>query len=144
MKPVIVSVTTKTSKENIWKALTNAEEMRKWFFDNIPDFKPEVGFTTEFNVVSNERNFLHVWKVSKVTCLQELVCLWQYPEYLKDTFEVKFKVDTNDNAENIITVSAIGIEKFEHLNLPEFTRESCKGGWEYFMNRLKVYLEKHK
>ncbi len=40
--------------------------MRKWYFENIPAFKPEVGFETQFNVQSEERNFLHKWKVTEV------------------------------------------------------------------------------
>lgn len=31
----------------------------------MPDFKPEVGFETEFNVRCEDRDFLHVWKVTK-------------------------------------------------------------------------------
>ena len=49
------------SVTRLWHALTDAQVMRQWFFDNIPDFKPEVGFTTEFMVDAGERQFLHQW-----------------------------------------------------------------------------------
>jgi hypothetical protein len=33
--------------------------MRQWYFPMLPDFKAEVGFSVEFNVECEGRNFLH-------------------------------------------------------------------------------------
>jgi uncharacterized protein YndB with AHSA1/START domain len=33
---------------SVWKAITNAADMKQWYFD-IPGFKPEVGFEFSFN-----------------------------------------------------------------------------------------------
>jgi uncharacterized protein YndB with AHSA1/START domain len=55
-----------SSIESVWKALTDIDEMRKWYFNNIPFFKAEVGFETQFNIQNEGRNFLHKWRVTEV------------------------------------------------------------------------------
>ena len=52
--------------------------MRKWYFENIPSFKPEVGFKTQFNVQSQHRNFLHIWKVTEVVPKKMITYNWKY------------------------------------------------------------------
>ena len=42
-----------------WQAITDLERMRQWYFPMLPDFKAEVGFSVEFNVECEGRNFLH-------------------------------------------------------------------------------------
>lgn len=49
-QPVVVSKIFDKSIEDVWNAITVKEEMLKWFFDNIREFKPEIGFKTQFNV----------------------------------------------------------------------------------------------
>ena len=63
-EPVIVEQTYNTSMDTVWKSITEIDQMRQWFFENIPSFKPEVRFNTQFNVQSHDRNFLHMWKVT--------------------------------------------------------------------------------
>lgn len=48
--PVVVEQIFEQAIEIVWKAITDVNEMRQWFFDNIPEFSPEVGFKTQFNV----------------------------------------------------------------------------------------------
>lgn len=50
------------------KAITKIEEMTKWYFPNIADFKPVTEFKTEFNVVSGGRNFFHK-EFSRESCI---------------------------------------------------------------------------
>jgi len=49
-EPIIVEQTFNTSVDTVWNALTEIDQMRKWYFESIPSFKPEVGFETQFNV----------------------------------------------------------------------------------------------
>jgi len=64
--PVVVEQTFNASIDTVWNAITEIDQMRQWFFENIPDFKPEVEFETQFNVTSGDRNFFHQWKVTEV------------------------------------------------------------------------------
>ena len=69
-KPIIVEQTFNASIEKVWKAVTKASQMKQWFFKNIESFKHEVGFETQFNVQLEERNFLHLWKITKADPLK--------------------------------------------------------------------------
>ena len=46
------------SVQDVWEAITEIDQMRQWYFDNIPAFEPRTGFETRFNVSSQGRDFL--------------------------------------------------------------------------------------
>lgn len=138
--PIITEQSFTKSKEQVWKAITDANEMRKWFFVEMPNHKAEVGFTTQFNVDAGEREFMHLWNITEVVPKEKLVCQWEYEGY--DGLAVVTYELFEENEGCKIRVTATGIETFPS-DVPEFRRESCEGGWKYFINqRLKEYLEK--
>ncbi len=57
--PVVVEQSFNKSADIVWNAITKVDEMVQWFFENIPDFKAEVGFEAKFEVNTGERNFPH-------------------------------------------------------------------------------------
>jgi uncharacterized protein YndB with AHSA1/START domain len=65
-KPVIVEQDYNTSLEDLWNAITQPERMREWFFENIPAFEAKKGFSTRFNVQSQDRDFPHLWEITEV------------------------------------------------------------------------------
>jgi len=137
---MIIEVTTQlpATMKAVWQALTDPAQMRQWYFDNIPDFKPEVGFATAFPVQSGERTFTHQWKVTKVAPLQELRYQWSYQEYPGEA-EVLFLLEP-EGAGTRLTLQFDGLETFPS-DIPEFTEEACRGGWTYFLKeRLPAYL----
>lgn len=138
-KPIIVEQTFNTSIEKVWAAITEVEQMKKWFFDNIPSFKPEVGFETQFNVQSEERNFMHLWKIVEAQPLKLIKYNWKYEGYSGDSF-VTFELYKQDDGTKLTLTTEV-IEDFPD-DIPEFRRENCIGGWEYFINEsLKNYLD---
>lgn len=139
-KPIIVEETFNVPIKTVWNAITNIYEMRCWFFENIPNFKPEIGFKTQFSVQSEDRNFLHVWTITEVDPLKKITYNWNYKNYEGDSF-VHFELfEQNNNTK--LRVSAVVTKNFPD-NIPEFKPESCEGGWNYFIkDRLKNYLEK--
>ncbi len=133
-----VSHTYKVSKDELWKAITEPDQMRKWFFDNMPDFKLEKGFETHFPVHSEERKFEHQWKVLDFKLQEFYLVSWTYAEYPGEGL-VEYRVESHESGSKL-TVSFSGLESFPQ-DIPEFKRESCIGGWEYFLkDRLKAYL----
>lgn len=137
-KPIIVEETFEKDLQSVWNAITDVDQMRKWFFENIPDFKPVVGFETEFNVNAGERNFLHLWKITKVVPLKLVEYNWRYGGYSGDSY-VTFLIE-RENDLTRLKLTHIVAEDFPD-EIPEFTRDSCIGGWKYFINqRLKQYL----
>lgn len=136
--PIILEYTLDTSIDKLWSALVEIEKMVQWYFDNIPDFKAEVGFQTQFLIANEGRNFTHLWEVAYVVPKAEISYSWRYAEYpgkllltfvlLPDLDQLKLKV--------IVDI----LEDFPQ-GIPEFKRESCIGGWNYFIGeRLTDYL----
>jgi len=66
IKPVIIEQLFDVSIKAVWKALSNVQLMRLWYFDNIHAFVDKVGFETRFTVQNNEKSFIHLWKVFEV------------------------------------------------------------------------------
>ena len=139
-EPVIVEQTFKTSIDALWNSITEIDQMRRWYFDNIPAFKPEVGFETQFNVRSQDRNFLHLWKVTEVVPLKMIKYNWKYENYPGEAF-VMFELFKEENLVKLRLTNQVQ-ESFPG-DIPEFTRESCINGWTFLIKkRLKEYLEK--
>jgi uncharacterized protein YndB with AHSA1/START domain len=138
--PIIVEANYSTSIENVWAAITEPEKMQQWFFLNIETFKTEIGFETSFAVQSGEKTFTHLWKIKEAIPFKKLSYNWSYEEYSGDgyvVFEIFEKSGgTQLRLTNIIT------EDYPS-DVPEFKRESCIGGWNYFLGEmLKGFLEK--
>lgn len=139
-KPVIVEEIFNVSIKQLWKALTEVDQMRCWFFENIPEFVPEVGFKTQFNVNSGERNFLHIWEIIEVELPKKIKYNWKYDGYSGNSFVIFEMFATGKKTKLKLTHETT--EDFEE-NIPEFTRENCLAGWNYFIKEsLKNYLEK--
>jgi uncharacterized protein YndB with AHSA1/START domain len=138
-QPIVVEQAFGVSTETLWQAITNRQHMVQWFFEEIPEFQAEVGFQTQFNVSAGERDFLHLWKITEVNPGQKIVYDWRYEGYAgvgKVTFEV-----LQDGTGSKLRVTTEGVETFPQ-EVPEFSPESCQGGWEYFVQEcLKGYLE---
>ena len=135
---IIFEQTFNASLESVWNAITDVNLMRKWYFNNIPDFEATVGCTTQFDVTNGDRNFLHQWKVTEVIPLKKLKYEWTFEGY-KGRSTTLFELFAKENS----TMLILNVEVLEDFpdDIPEFRRESCIGGWNYFINgRLKDFL----
>ena len=128
--PVIVEHRFNRSIEDVWKALTEVSLMTQWFFEDIPDFKPEVGFHTKFNVKAPSRDFMHLWTITAVIPNNTIVYNWKY-DGLAGNSNVTFQLVPEKDATKLI-VKAEVIEDFDDA-IPEFRRDSCEAGWSYFI-----------
>ena len=105
-----------------------------------PSFNPEVGFTTQFNVQSQGKNFLHKWKVMEVVPLKMLAYNWKYEGISGDSF-VKFEL-FEENKLTTLRLTHQVLEDFPD-DIPEFSRESGVEGWTFFIRKsLKEFLER--
>jgi len=139
-QPVIVEKIFNKPIEKIWESITKPESMRQWFFDNIPDFKPDKGFSTHFDVNANGKIYPHLWKVLEVEKMKRIVIEWRYGGYTGDSTATFELIPGNNHI--LFRVICEGIETFPQDN-PDFSRESCTAGWNYIIGtRLKEFLEK--
>lgn len=136
--PIIIKVHFDKGAGMLWNALTQISEMKKWYFEVLQAFEARVGFTTSFKVSSEERVFTHQWKVIEVIPGQKITYSWEFEEYpgiSTSTFEI-----TGDDHKSELTLTVLVQQDFPS-GIPEFKRESCIGGWEYFLKgNLKDYL----
>jgi len=138
-EPIIVEQIFHTPINTVWSAITNVEQMKQWFFENIDAFKPEVGFETQFVVQNEDRKFTHLWKITEVLPHKKITYNWKYKEYPGDSF-VTFEL-IEENSHVTLRLSHKVAEDFP-TDIPEFERESGVQGWNYFIRKnLKEYLE---
>ena len=136
--PVVVEQTFNTSNEQVWAAITEVDQMTQWFFENIPAFKPEVGFETQFVVKNEDRAFTHLWKITEVISNQKITYNWRYEEYSGDS-DVTFEL-VEEEGQTRLKLTHTVTDSFPQ-DIPEFERKSGVEGWGYFINsRLKEYL----
>lgn len=138
-EPIVVVQSIAAPVEDVWSAITEKDQMVQWFFDNIPEFQPEVGFSTEFQVTNEGRTFTHCWKVVRAVPHQVVEYQWNYREYQGDSL-VTFEL-TPEGSTTQIKLTHAATEDFDD-SVPEFQRESGVNGWNYLISeRLKIYLE---
>ncbi|HRN28000.1 MAG: SRPBCC domain-containing protein [Ignavibacteriaceae bacterium] len=138
-EPIIIEQIFNSSVEAVWNSITEIEQMHKWYFENIPAFKPEIGFETQFNVQIEQRNFLHIWKVVEVQPMKLIKYSWEFEEY-NGKSNTAFEI-LKENNQTRLRLTVEVLKDFPD-DIPEFKRESSSAGWEYFINgRLKDYLE---
>ena len=136
--PIIVEQIFNRSAAVVWQAITNVDQMTQWFFKDIPDFIPKVGFKTQFNVQTPNRDFLHLWTITEVIPLQKIVCNWKYKDYAGDSYVTFELFETRDQTKLVLTTKVT--EDFDDT-IEEFTYESGLSGWNYFIKeRLKHFL----
>lgn len=139
---IIVEQVLNASMSEVWNAITKLDEMKQWFFNNIPDFKAEVGFKTQFPVVSVEDTFTHNWEILELETGRKIKYHWSYKEFEGVGF-VTFEL-FDKGAQTLLRLTNAGLESFPQ-NVPEFERDSCQAGWDYFIKgTLKNYLEDNK
>ena len=136
--PIVIEQVFDVTTETLWKAITQHQQMIQWYFENIPDFKPEVGFTTQFVIKNEGRQFTHLWEIVEVIPNKKIAYTWQYKEYEGESIAV-FEILEHEH-QSLLRITCEGLETLPQ-DIPEFARESCQGGWKYFIKqRLKDYL----
>jgi len=137
-EPIIVEQVFNRSVAAVWQAITNVDQMTQWFFKEIPEFKPIVGFKTQFNIQTPYRDFLHLWTITEVIPLQKIVCNWKYEGYDGDSY-VTFELSEAQDQTKLVLSTKV-VEDFDDT-IDEFKRSSGVAGWNYFIKeRLKDFL----
>ena len=136
--PVVAHQFFDKSIDQVWSAITQLDQMHQWYFDNIPAFKAQVGFKTQFNVKAPSRDFIHLWEVTEVLPLEKLIYKWQFEGLQGESYTI-FELEEVDN-QTKLTLTCIVTKDFDDA-IPEFKHDSCQGGWNYFIkDSLTKYL----
>ena len=134
---VVIERTFNAPVPRVWKALTDVEEMRRWYFD-LKEFKPEVGFEFEFTVEHEGMNYHHLCKVTKVIPQKTLAYAWRYQGHEGDSL-VTLELFA-DGKKTRLKLTHEGLETFPKL--PPFARKNFIEGWTQIIgSSLKAFVE---
>ena len=135
---VVIERTFNAPVARVWKALTDANEMRIWYFD-LKEFKPEPGFEFEFAVEHEGVQYHHLCKVTEVIPQKKLAYTWRYQGHEGDSL-VTFELFA-DGDKTRLKLTHEGIETFPKT--PAYARKNFEAGWtEIIGSSLKQFVEK--
>jgi uncharacterized protein YndB with AHSA1/START domain len=124
----------------VWKALTDAEQMRVWYFD-LKEFRPEVGFEFEFVVEHEGNSYHHLCKVTEVIPQKKIAYTWRYKSETGDSL-VTFEL-FGEGEKTRVRLTHEGIETFPKT--PAYARKNFEAGWTAIIgSELKRFVEEEK
>jgi uncharacterized protein YndB with AHSA1/START domain len=140
VEAVVIERTFNAPVERVWKALTDVEQMRQWYFD-LKEFKPEVGFEFQFVVEHEGTTYDHRCKITEVVPQKKLAYTWRYEGHEGDSL-VTFELFA-DGDKTRLKLTHEGLETFPKT--PAYARENFEKGWtEIIGSELKQFVEKER
>jgi uncharacterized protein YndB with AHSA1/START domain len=124
--------------DTVWDALTDPDKMRVWYFPQLKNFEPVVGFNFEF--VDDGSPYQKEWQVTQLVEGRRLAHSWVYKGYAGRS-EVIFDLSAEDGKTRL-RLTHTGLASFP--DDPHFARERFEGGWQRILGvNLKQQLEGH-
>ena len=134
---VVVERTFNAPVARVWKALTDVDQMREWYFD-LKEFRPEVGFQFEFVVEHEGNSYHHLCKVTEVIPEKKIAYTWRYKGEPGDSL-VTIELFPESNMTRLRLVHA-GLETFPRT--PAYARKNFEAGWSAIIGtELKNFVE---
>ncbi len=138
-EPFVIERTLNAPAEKVWKAITDKDQMKQWYFD-LAEFKPEVGFEFSFEGGTEEKCYVHLCKITEVVPGKKLKYSWRYDGYAGNSF-VTFELFPEGNKTRL-KLTHEGLETFPADNL-DFAKENFVGGWTYIIGKSLIeFVEK--
>ena len=135
--PIAITCTINASPDRVWQALTDKEQMKKWYFE-IPDFRAEPGFEFQFSGGDGTKTFVHLCRITAVVPQHKLSHTWRY-EGERGNSLVSFELFPEGNNTRV-KLTHTGLETFPRK--PEFAVENFRAGWKSIIeNSLKNFVE---
>ena len=139
-EPFVIERTYNASPEKVWKAITDKDQMKQWYFD-LEAFKPEIGFEFQFEVTNEGKRFLHLCKITEVIAGKKLKYSWRYDGYEGNSF-VTFELFPEGNKTKV-KLTHKGLESFPVTTNKDFAKENFMEGWTYIIGTgLREFVEK--
>ena len=136
-KPLIKEFSYNVPIDEVWQALTETEKMKVWYFPQLKEFEPKIGF--EFQFEDSGDQYRKKWVVTEIDKPKTFAHNWSYKGY-KGESEVTFELFPIDNGTKI-RVTHTGIKSFP--DDPHFKKESFEWGWGNLLGKsLNTLLEK--
>jgi uncharacterized protein YndB with AHSA1/START domain len=136
-EPIVVERTFNAAVARVWKALTDVDQMREWYFD-LREFKPEVGFEFDFIVEHEGNSYHHLCKVTEVIPQKKIAYTWRYKGEPGDSL-VTIELFPESNMTRL-RLTHEGLETFPKT--PAYARKNFEDGWNTIIGtELKKFVE---
>lgn len=137
-KPLIIERTLNAPADIVWKAITNKQHMKEWYFD-LEEFIPEVGFKFQFSSPGKEGQlFLHLCEITEVVPLRKITYSWCYEGYEGMSY-VTFELQAL-GPKTKVTLTHTGLHSFPAIKA--LAPENFLEGWTAIIGTLlKDYVE---
>jgi uncharacterized protein YndB with AHSA1/START domain len=135
---IVIERTFNARVARVWKALTDVDQMRSWYFD-LKEFKPEVGFEFAFVIEHEGNRYDHRCRVTEVIPQKKIAYTWRYEGH-EGVSLVTFELFA-DGDKTRLKLTHEGIETFPKT--PAYARKNFEAGWtEIIGSSLKQFVEK--
>ena len=124
--PFIIERVFDTPAHVLWKAITDKNEMKEWFFD-VKEFKAEPGYRFSFSGGKDGRVYQHLCEVVEVIPYKKLSYTWKYEGY-EGISKVIFELSEEDGKTRL-KLTHEGLETFPAATNPDLAKENFIGGW---------------
>ena len=124
----------------VWTALTDVDQMRKWYFD-LTEFRPQVGFEFDFIVEHEGNSYHHLCRVTDVVPEKKIAYTWRYKGEPGDSL-VTFELFPDGNKTRL-KLTHTGTETFPKTLA--YARKNFEAGWTAIIgSELKQFIERSK
>ncbi len=138
-EPIVIERSFNAPVEKVWQALTDKDQMKLWYFD-LEKFEPVVGFEFWFYGGTEEKQYLHICKITEVIIGEKLAHSWRYEGYEGNSL-VSFELFPEGDKTRVKLMHT-GLETFP-ANNPDFVKENFVAGWTHIIgSSLKAFVEK--
>lgn len=138
-KSLIIERTYNASIEKVWKAITDKDQMKEWYFE-IEEFKPEKGFEFRFYGGHDDRRYLHICEVIEVSPPEKLSYSWRYDGYPGKSV-VTFELFKEAEKQTRVRLTHESIQTFP-ADQPDFSASNFTEGWNFILgDSLRNFVE---
>lgn len=140
-KSVIVERVFDADISLVWRAITEREIMKQWYFD-LKEFKTVVGFQFEFwGGEEGGKQWKHLCEIREVVPERKLTYSWKYEGYSGMSY-VTFELFEEKNGTKL-KLTHSGIDTFP-ADIPELAIHNFENGWNHIINvALKEFFKKN-
>jgi len=139
-KPFVIERIYNAPVDILWRAITDKNEMKKWYFD-LEEFRAEPGFRFSFTGGKDDREYIHLCEVKEVIPMKKLSYTWKYKGYTgesKVTFELFPEGDKTR-----LKLTHDGLDSFPSADNPDLAKENFAQGWTDIIGRSLIeYIAK--
>ena len=136
-EPLVLERTFDAPVALVWKALTDKEDIKQWYFD-LRAFAPVAGFEFQFDVEHEGFKYSHRCRVTEAIPNRKLAYTWRYEGHAGDSL-VTFDLFA-EGRRTRVRLTHEGLETFPRL--PAFAKANFLAGWtEIVGSSLKDFVE---